>query len=92
MTDRMKKAILLLMVCAIMGFIAWYVMNWSSWVQGWVGVQFKMIGGAVLGWIVSRHFLRVDPSKIDDPIQRGFAGLSIAIVVGLFALGAALGV
>lgn len=86
-----QKAALLILLCVAMGALAFFVLNWSDWVKGWIGTHFKLITGAVSGYLVARYFLGVDPSTIEDTTQRGFAGLSIAVVVGLFALGAAAG-
>lgn len=86
-----EKAAILILLCVFMGSMAFFVLNWSDWVKGWIGTHFKLITGAVIGYLFARYFLGVDPSDIEDKIQRGFAGLSIAIVVGFFAYGAAAG-
>lgn len=86
-----QKAAALLVFCLLMGALAFFVLNWSEWVKGWIGTYFKLITGAVIGYLFARYFLGVDPSEIEDTTQRGFAGLSISVVVGLFAFGAAAG-
>ena len=91
MSIRMKKAIALLVLCLLMGAMAWYVMNWSGWVQGWVGTHFKLITGALMGWAFDRYFLCNDLDELPAE-ARPLAALQRALVCGLFALGAATGV
>ena len=85
------KAAAIIAVCLLAGALAFFVLNWSEWVKGWIGTHFKLVTGAVLGYLFARYFLGIDPSEIEDTTQRGFAGLSIAVAVGFFALGAAAG-
>lgn len=88
---KTQKSAALIALCVVMGFIAFFFLNWSDWVKGWIGTHFKLLTGAVIGYLFSKYFLGIDPSEIEDATQRGFAGLSIAIVVGFFAHGAAAG-
>ena len=89
---KIRRAWALMALCLIAGLIAWFVLGWSDWVKGWAGTHFKLLTGGTLGWITARYFLEVRPSTMENPIQQGFAGLTIGLIVGLYALGAAIGV
>ncbi len=89
--SKTQKSGLLIAMCVVMGLVAFFFLNWSDWVKGWIGTHFKLLTGAVVGYLFSKYLLNIDPSEIDDATQRGLAGLSIAIIVGFFAHGAAAG-
>jgi hypothetical protein len=65
-------------------YIAIIEMGLVSYVQNWGAVAFKALSGGALGWFISRYVNRLDISKLPAE-QRPMAGLSLAVLIGLFA-------
>lgn len=82
---------LILVACAVAGAAAWLLMDWSGYVQGWVGSTFRAASGGAIGWAVSRYVVRLDLSAIPAE-QRPLAGLSQALLIAGFAVAVAVGV
>jgi hypothetical protein len=82
---------IVLALCFLAGCAAWLLMDWSGYVQGWVGSTFRAASGGAIGWAVSRYVVRLDLSAIPTE-QRPLAGLSQALLIAGFAVAVAVGV
>lgn len=82
---------IVLAACFLAGLAAWLLMDWSGYVQGWVGSTFRAASGGVIGWAVSRYVVRLDLSSLPQE-QRPLAGLSQALLIAGFAVAVAVGV
>lgn len=73
------------------GAFAFSGLDWTGWVQSWIGSLFKAVSGGAIGWAVSRHICRLDLSQIEES-KRMTAGLSQSILIAGFAVAVAVGV
>jgi len=81
----------------LLGLITFGAMHYAvvnmglySYIQSWGGAQFKILSGACMGWFLFRFVMRVDLSTM-PLLERTIAGLSLAILMGLFGHAAATG-
>lgn len=89
---RMAKVLdLLTTIIVLAAIVAWVVLGWSDWTEAWAGVLVKIASGAALGLFWSRYIHGLNLSRVAQE-HRPVAALSQNILVGLFALGAAIGV
>lgn len=74
--------------CAAGAALAWTGLDWSVWVQDWIGRLFRAGSGAVLGLAFSRYVLRLDLSALPEA-RRGLPGIAQALCVvgGMVAVG-----
>lgn len=77
--------------CALGAMFAWGGLEWQSWVQTWIGVTFKTLWGASLGYLILRFGFGLDLSKEPDAMVRAVKGLSMLIFCSAFALAIATG-
>lgn len=92
MSTKLRDSILLLVLCFAAGAAAFFLLDWSDWVKGWFGTHFKLLSGSVMGFLIARYLFKLRPSQIEDPLQRAICGFSVIFLVGMFAVGAAVGV
>ena len=71
--------------------VAVFVFGWTNYVLTWVGVMFKAVSGAFVGFLISRTVFKLDLSKIPEDL-RPQAALSQAILVAGFAIAVSMGV
>lgn len=88
---RRTRFALILAACALSAAGAWLLLEWSGYVQGWIGSIFRAASGGALGWAVSRFAVGLDLSEL-PAAQRPLAGLSQALLVAGFAIAVAVGV
>ena len=89
--NRRTRWILIALLCLAGAAGAWLLLEWSGYVQGWVGALFRAASGGALGWLVSRWVLGLDLSEIPAE-RRPVSALSQALLIGCFAVAVAVGV
>ena len=89
---HLQRWLVVAALCALGALFAAFVFGWTGYVQTWIGSVFRAASGAALGYLISRHVLRIDLSEIPAGVERSLAGLSVAVLIGLLAIAVANGV
>lgn len=72
-----------ILLATVAGDLEGYLISWG-------GTAFKALSGGLIGWLVSRYVVGLDLSAL-DPSDRPAAGISQALLIGLYALALATG-
>lgn len=89
--SRHRRWLAVVIACAVLAITAWTALDWSGYVQTWIGSLARAASGGALGWAVSRYVVGLDLSTIAED-RRPVAALSQAILIAAGAIAVAVGV
>jgi hypothetical protein len=71
LNSRQRWALIALL-CASSAAVAWLLMDWSGYVQSWVGAVARTASGMALTWAMARYALKIDLSVIRARVYAAF--------------------
>ena len=89
MTRKIRWGVVAMLVAAAVA-LAFTAGDYGGYLLSWCGTLFKALSGGLIGWLVSRYVVGLDLSAM-EPADRPLAGLSQALLIGLYAVALATG-